>query len=185
MKKLLSVAMISAVLGTSAFAGKITYLGQKETTLSVQMKYIDIKDSGLDSGIVYGLSYVMHKDLGQEGAWGMRYGFEFNYGKMDFSDKSGDTTYTEFSWIITPTYTFNFGGRVYFGGKVGYLGFSDYITSNSDSKNGDVLAGIVGAEYLVAKYIVVGVKVEIGSTYIDVDSYSTTIFDGYIGYKFY
>jgi len=29
MKKFLSVAMISAVLGTSAFAGKITYRGQK------------------------------------------------------------------------------------------------------------------------------------------------------------
>jgi len=148
------------------------------------MKYIDIKDSGLDSGVVYGLSYVIHKDLGQEGAWGMRYGFEFNYEKMDFSDKLGDTTYTEFSWQIAPTYTFNCGARAYLGGKIGYVGFSDELTSSSDSKNGYVLAGIAGAEYPVAKHIVVGGEVEIGSTYIDTESYSTTTFGGYVGYKF-
>ncbi len=184
MRKLLSVAMISAVLGTSAFAGGITYLGQKEKTLSVQVKHVDISDSGLDSGIVYGLSYVIHKDLGEPGAWGMRYGFEFNYGKMDFSDKSGDTTYTEFSWQIAPTYTFNCGARAYVGGKVGYVGFSDSITSSSDSKNGYVLAGIAGAEYPVTKHIVVGAEAEVGSTYIDTESYSTTTFGGYVGYKF-
>ena len=131
MKKLLSVAMISAVLGTSAFAGGITYLGQKEKTLSVKVKHVDISDSGLDSGVVYGLNYMIHKDLGEPGAWGMRYGFEFNYGKMDFSDKSGDTTYTEFSWQIAPTYTFNCGARAYVGGKVGYVGFSDDVGSNN------------------------------------------------------
>ena len=184
MRKLLSVAMISAVLGTSAFAGGITYLGQKENILSVQVKHVDISDSGLDSGVVYGLSYTIHKDIGQEGAWGMRYGFEFNYGKMDFSNKSGDTTYTEFSWQIAPTYTFNCGARAYLGGKIGYVGFSDELTSSSDSKNGYVLAGIAGAEYPVAKHIVVGAEAEVGSTYIDTESYSTTTFGGYVGYKF-
>ena len=107
MKKILSVAMISVVLGTSAFAGGVIYLGQKENILSVQVKHVDISDSGLDASMVYGLSYTMHKDIGQEGAWGIRYGFEFNYGKMDFSDKSGNTTYTEFSLQMAPTYTFN------------------------------------------------------------------------------
>ena len=184
MKKLLSVTLLSAVLGTSAFAGGITYLGQKENTLSIQVKHVDISDSGLDAGVVYGLSYTIHKDIGQEGAWGMRYGFEFNYGKMDFSDKSGDTTYTEFSWQIAPTYTFNCGARAYLGGKVGYVGFSDNLTSNSDSKNGYVLAGIAGAEYPVAKHIVVGAEAEVGSTYIDTESYSTTTFGGYVGYRF-
>lgn len=183
MKKVLSIAMVSAVLGTSAFAGGITYLGQKENTLSVQVKHIDISDSGLDAGVVYGLSYTMHKDIGQEGAWGMRYGFEFNYGKMDFSDNSGDTTYTEFSWQIAPTYTFNCGARAYLGGKIGYVGFSEDV-AGSNGKNGYVLAGVVGAEYPVAKHVVVGAEAEVGSTYIDTESYSTTTFGGYVGYKF-
>jgi len=183
MKKLLIVGILGTVLGTSAFAGGITYLGQKENTLSVQVKHIDISDSGLDAGVIYGLRYTMHKDIGQEGAWGMRYGFEFNYGKLDYSDKSGDTTYTEFSWLIGPSYTFSCGARVYVGGKVGYVGFSDNIGSNSGT-NGYVLAGIVGAEYPVAKHVVVGAEAEAGSTYIDTESYSTTTFGGYVGYKF-
>ncbi len=184
MKKLLSIAIIGAVMGTSAFAGGITYLGQKENTLSLQVKHVDISDSGLDSSTVYGLSYAINKDLGEPGAWGMRYGIEFNYGKMDFSNKSGDTTYTEFSWQIAPTYTFNCGARAYAGGKIGYVGFSDDITSNNDSKNGYILAGIAGVEYPVKKHIVVGAEVEVGSTYVDTESYSTTTFGGYIGYKF-
>ena len=182
MKKLLSIAIIGAVLKTSAFAGGITYLGQKENTLSLQVKHVDISDSGLDAGVVYGLSYTMHKDLRESGAWGMRYGFEFNYGKFNFSDKSGDTTYTEFSWQIAPTYTFNCGARAYLGGKVGYVGFSDDVTSNG--KNGYVLTGIVGVEYPIKKHFVVGVEAEAGNTYIDSDSYSTTTFGGYVGYKF-
>ena len=184
MKKLLSIALISAALGTSAFAGGITYLGQQENTLALQVKHVNISDSGLDAGVVYGLSYTMHKDLGDPCAWGMRYGIEFNYGKMDFSDKSGDTTYTEFSWQIAPTYTFNCGARAYLGGKIGYVGFSDDITSNSDSKNGYVLAGIIGAEYPVKKHFVVGAEAEVGTTYIDAEFYSTTTFGGYVGYKF-
>ena len=183
MKKLLSVALLSVILGTNTFAGGITYLGQKENTLSVQVKHVDISDSGLDASMVYGLSYTMHKDIGQEGAWGMRYGFEFNYGKIDFSDKSGDITYTEFSWQIAPTYTFNCGARIYVGGKAGYVGFSDSITSNTGT-DGYILAGIAGAEYPVTKHIVVGAEAEIGSTYIDTESYSTTTFGGYVGYKF-
>ncbi len=184
MKKLLSVALLSAIIGTNAFAGGgITYLGQKEKTLSLQVKHVDIKDSGLDSGTVYGLSYMMNKDVGQAGAWGMKFGFEFNYGKMDFSDSSGDTTYTEFSWVIAPTYTFNCGARAYAGGKVGYVGFSDSISSSSGT-NGYVLAGVIGAEYPVMNHLVAGAEAEFGNTYIDSKSYSTTIFGGYVGYKF-
>jgi len=183
MKKVVSIAMISAVLGTSAFAGGITYLGQKENTLSVQVKHIDISDNGLDAGVIYGLRYTMHKDIGQEGAWGMRYGFEFNYGKLDYSDKSGNVTYTEFSWEIGPAYTFNCGARAYAEAKVGYVGFSDNI-AGKNGKNGYVIAGIAGVEYPAAKHIVVGAEVEVGSTYIDTESYSTTTFGGYVGYKF-
>jgi hypothetical protein len=184
MRKLLSVALINVVLGINAFAsGNITYLGQKEKTLSLQVKHIDIKDSGLDSGVIYGLSYMINKDVGQVGAWGMRYGFEFNYGKLDFSDSSGDTTYTEFSWTIAPSYTFNCGARAYAGGKVGYVGFSNSVVG-SGGTNGYVLAGVVGAEYPVMKHMVVGAEVEAGNTYIESQSYSTTTFGGYVGYKF-
>ena len=56
MKKLLSIALFSTVLGTSAFAGGIINLGQRENALSVQVKHVDISDSGLDAGVVYGLA---------------------------------------------------------------------------------------------------------------------------------
>ena len=69
------------------------------------------------------------------------------------------------------------------GGKVGYVGFSDDVGSNN-SKNGYALAGIVGAEYPIKKHIVVGAEAGVGITYIDTDSYSTTTFGGYVGYKF-
>jgi len=183
MRKLLSVTLVGIVLSTSAFARGITYLGQKEKTLSLQVKHIDIKDSGLDAGVVYGLNYMMHKDIGQAGAWGMKFGFEFNYGKLDFSDSTGDTTYTEFSWVIAPTYTFNCGARAYAGGKVGYVGFSDSV-AGSGGTNGYVLAGVVGVEYPVMKHMVVSAEAEFGNTYIESKSYSTTTFGGYVGYKF-
>ena len=183
MKKILSIALISAVAGTSAFAGDVTYLGQKEKTLAVQVKHINIKDSGLKSSMIYDLSYTMNNDLGQTGAWGLKMGFEFNYGKMDYKDKSGNTTYTEFSWLFAPSYTFSCNARAYAGAKVGYVGFSDKVTSNSGT-NGYVLAGIVGAEYPVMKHLVFGAQAEFGNTYIESESYSTTTFGGYVGYKF-
>jgi len=182
MKKILSVALISAVLGTSAFAGGITYLGQKDKTLSVQVKNIDIKDSGLDSGMIYGISYMFNKDIGSEGAWGLRTGFEFNYGKLDIKS-GGDTTYTEASWVFGPSYQFNCGARAYAEAKVGYVGFSDNVTSKNGT-NGYVLGGVLGAEYPVMKHLVVGAEAEFGNTYIESESYSTTAFGGYIGYKF-
>ncbi len=103
MKKILSVAVISAVLGTSAFAGSIVYLGQKEKTIQLQVKNIDISDSGLDSELIYGLGYTIHKDIGDAGAWGMEYGFEINYGKLNYENSSGDTTYTKASFMVAPT----------------------------------------------------------------------------------
>ena len=183
MKKLLSIALIGAALGTSAFAGGFSNSWKQEKILSVQVKHVDISDSGLNSGTVYGLSYVIHKELGEPGAWGMRYGFEFDYGKLDNKNSSGNTTYTEFSWEIAPSYTFNCGVRAYAGGKIGYAGFSDSVTS-SNGTNGYVLAGIAGVEYSVKKHFVVGAEAEVGSTYIDTESYSTTTFGGYVGYKF-
>ena len=113
MKKLVTIGILGAVLETSVFAGGITYLGKTSKTLSVQVKSIDIKDSGLDTSAVYGISYSIDKDLGQEGAWGLKTGCEFNYWKMDYSDKSGDTTYTEASVLIGPSYTFNCGAEAY------------------------------------------------------------------------
>ena len=183
MKKLLITGILGVVLGTSAFAGGIEYIGQLDKTLSVQAKHIDIKDSGLDTSWIYGISYIGNKDIGEQGAWGIRTGFEFDYGKLDYSNKSGDTTYTEFSWQIAPSYTFSCGARVYAGGKVGYVGFSDSIGSNSGT-NGYVLAGIVGAKYPVAKHFAIGAQAEFGNTYIDSNSYSTTTFAGYVGYRF-
>ena len=183
MKNLISVALLSAILCTSAFAGGITYLGQKDKTLALHVKHVDIKDIGLNASMVYGLSYTMNKDLGEEGAWGLKMGFEFNYGKFDYSDKTGNTTYAEFSWIIAPSYTFDCGARAYAGGKVGYAGFSDSATSTGGT-NGYILAGVIGAEYPVMNHLVVGAEAEFGYTYIESESYSTTTFGGYVGYKF-
>jgi opacity protein-like surface antigen len=183
MKKLLSIGLISAVLGTSAFASNIEYLGLSDKTLSVQAKHIDIKDSGLNTGWIYGINYIINKDLREQGAWGVRTGFEFNYGKLDFTDKSGNATYTEFSWLIGPSYTFNCGARAYVEAKVGYVGLSDEITSNSGT-NGYVVAGVAGVEYPVMKHLIVGIEGEYGKTYIDTLDFDTTTFGGYIGYSF-
>jgi len=125
----------------------------------------------------------MNNDLGQAGAWGLKMGFEFNYGKMNYKNKSGNTTYTEFSWLMAPTYTFSCNARAYAGVKVGYVGFSDKVTSNSGT-NGYVLAGIVGAEYPVMQHLVVGAQAEFGKTYIESEFYFTTTFGGYVVYKF-
>ena len=182
MKKLVTIGILGVVLGTSAFAGGITYLGQTSKTLSIQVKSVDIQDSGLDTSAVYGISYSIDKNLGEEGAWGLKTGFEFNYGKMDYFDKSGDTTYTEASFLIGPSYTFNCRAEVYLQAKAGYVGFSDSITSN-DGTDGYVLAGVAGVEYPI-KSFVIGAKAEVGSTYIDTESYSTTTFGGYVGYRF-
>jgi len=182
MKKLLVAGIVGAVLGTSAFAGGVTYLGKKYKTLSLQVKSIDIKDSGLDTSVIYGISYTFDKDLGGEKAWGLKAGLEFNYGKMDYSDNIGDVTYTEASFLIGPSYTFNCGAQVYLQAKAGYVGFSDSITSKSGT-NGHVLAGVAGVEYPI-KSFVVGAKAEVGKTYVDAESYSTTTFGGYVGYRF-
>jgi len=182
MKKLLIAGILGAVLGTNAFASGITYLGQTKKTLSIQVKSVDIQNSGLDTSAVYGITYSVDKDLGQPGDWGLKTSFEFNYGKMDFSDKSGNTTYTEASFLIGPSYTFNCGAEAYLQAKAGYVGFSDSVTSN-DGTNGYVLAGVVGVEYPI-KHFVIGAKAEVGNTYIDSDSYTTTTFGGYVGYRF-
>ena len=89
---------IGSALGTSAFVGEFSNSWKQEKILSVQVKHIDISDSGLNSDVVYDLSYVIHKDLGEPGAWGIRYGFEFDYGKPGLKNSSGNITYTEFSW---------------------------------------------------------------------------------------
>jgi opacity protein-like surface antigen len=183
MKKLLSLALAGAVFGTSLFAGNIEYLGQLDKTFSIQVKHINIQDSGLDSGWVYGINYMFNKDLGEQSAWGVRTGFEFNYGNLDFTDKSGDITYTEFSWLIGPSYTFNCGARAYVEAKVGYVGLSDKITSNSGT-NTYVVGGVAGIEYSVMKHLTVGVEGEYGKTYIDTLDFDTTAFDAYVGYKF-
>jgi len=185
MKKLLITGILGTVLGTSVFAGEIAgkiILGKISETLSIQVKSVDISDSGLDRSIVYGINYSVDKDFGQPGAWRMRYSFEFNYGKMDYSDKSGDTTYTESGFLAGPSYIFNCGAEVYLQAKAGCVGFSDPVTNNNKT-DGYVLAGVAGVEYPIKSFII-GAKAEVGNTYIDSEAYSTTTFGGYVRYRF-
>ena len=179
MKKILSTVLISAVLATGAFAGD--YFGPKEKMFSIHAKSININDSGLDRGTVYGFS-ITGGDFAK-GDWGIKTSLEFNYGTIDYKGTTVDTTYTELSLLAAPTYTFNCGARVYIGGKAGYAGFSDSV-GNSDGKNGYILGIITGAEYPVMEHFMVGVEAELDSIYVKGTRFPTTAIGGYVGYKF-
>jgi hypothetical protein len=176
MKKLLSIALLGATLTSSAFASNIEYLGLLDHSISAQAKYLDIHDSGIDSGWVYGLKYMTNKDLGEQGAWGVTYQMEFNYGNLDLKS-GGDTTYTEFSVAIGPSYTFECKAKAYLLAKAGYADFGNKVSSDSGS-NGGVLAGVLGVEYPIMKHLIVGIEGEYGKTYIDTLDFDTNSFGG-------
>ena len=183
MKTLLKLSLLSAVLGINAFSYyDANYFRGMEHTISVQAKHIDIKDSNLDASNVYGISFIMHKDFGEQGEWGAKYGLELNYGKFDKKDSTDSITYFEASFMFAPTYTFD-KVRIYGGMKVGYTLFGSG-SDDSSSTGGNVLAGVFGADYHITKNFLIGAHGEIGKTYIDTEGFSTTTYGIYLGFSY-
>ena len=183
MKTLLKLSLLSAVLGVNAFGYyDANYFRGMEHTISIQAKHIDIKDSNLKASNVYGLSLIKSKDLGEKGKWGAKYGLELNYGKFDKKDSTDSITYFEASFIFAPTYTFD-KTRIYGGMKVGYT-FFELENDDSSSTGGNVLAGVFGADYHITKNFLIGAQGEIGKTYIDTESFSTTTYGIYLGFSY-
>jgi hypothetical protein len=184
MKKLLA-GILSVALSSSLFADVddgFYFINTNDKLINIGVKNLDIKDIGLDSGLVYDLQFITDKDIGEQGAWGMRFGFELSYGELDLSDGSGNLTYTEASWLIGPAYTFENHLRFYGVIKVGYTGFSDGVFG--DGQNGDVIAGVFGLDYPVTTHFTIGAEAEYGNTYLNGESFSTTSFGGYLAYRY-
>ena len=180
MKKLALIGMMA--LSTTVFASNI----QLERDLNFKVGNVDIKDSGLKSGTNYGIEYAFNRELGEPGAWGMKFSFEWDYAKLDEENGDGTKDYTEFSVILAPSYTFSNKLRVYAGMKAGYIDLSSDATSNdtSDSTGGNIIAGLAGVEYPVMNHLMIGLSAENGNVYLDTDSYTITNYNGYLGYKF-
>ena len=178
MKKLALIGMMA--LSTTVFASNI----QAEQEWNFKVGHLDIKNSGLKSGTTYGIEYVFNRELGEPGAWGIRISMEGDYAKLDEKDGGNTDTYTEFSIILAPSYTFDNKLRVYAGVKTGYVDLSDNASSDSDSTSGHVISGVEGIEYPVMNHLMIGISAEQGKTYISTEKYSTTKYDGYLGYKF-
>ena len=178
MKKLALIGMMA--LSTTVFASNIQF----EKELNFKVGHLDIKDSGLKSGTTYGIEYVFNRELGEPGAWGFRVSVEGNYAKLDAKDGKNTDTYTEFAFILAPSYTFDNKLRVYAGVKAGYVDLSDSASPDSDSTGGHVISGVEGIEYPVMNHLMIGISAEQGKTYISTEKYSTTKYDGYLGYKF-
>jgi hypothetical protein len=136
------------------------------------------------SGVFYHCAgqFITDKDIGEQGAWGMRFGFELSYGELDLSDGSGNLTYTEASWLIGPAYTFENHLRFYGTIKVGYTGFSNGVFG--DGQNGYVVAGVFGADYPIMKHFTLGAEAEYGKTFVNAEKYTTTSFGGYLAYRY-
>ena len=180
MKKLALIGMMA--LSTTVFASNI----QLERDLNFKVGNVDIKDSGFKSGTNYGIEYAFNKELGEPGAWGMKFSFEGDYAKLDEENGDGTKDYTEFSVILAPSYTFSNKLRVYAGIKTGYIDLSDDATSNdtSDSTSGGIIAGVAGVEYPAMNHLMIGLSAENGNIYLDTNSYTITKYNGYLGYKF-
>ena len=182
MKKLALIGMMA--LSTTVFASTLNNNTQFEKELNFKVGHLNIKDAGLKSGISYGMEYVFNRELGEPGAWGLRISMEGNYAKLDEESSDNTDTYTEFAFILAPSYTFDNKLRVYAGVKAGYVDLSDNSSSDSDSTGGHIIAGVGGIEYPVMSHLMLGLSAEQGKTYINTESYSTTKYDGYLGYKF-
>jgi hypothetical protein len=159
MKKLVITGILSVALSSSLFAwgGEDdidNMINTNDTMITLGVKNLDIHDIGLDSGAIFDFKFLKDKDLGEQGAWGVRTGIEAGYGNLDFSDGSGNTNYLEFSYLIGPEYTFENNLRAYGMIKAGYVTFSD-VGKNGDG--GGIISGIVGVDYPVTKSFTVGV----------------------------
>ena len=180
LKKLLVLGMVSVAVATSAMAGNIT------KNLSIQAKHVDIKDAGVKAGTVLGLKYMFNNDIGQSGAWGFRAGIEFDYGKLNNTDK-GDSNYYDFLFTVAPSYTFDCNLKVYAGAKAGYVDIVDNSddSSSDDSKtSGSMILGVVGAEYPITENIVIGAEGTSGNSYFNGIKYKTTTYSANLGWRF-
>ena len=171
MKKLVLIGMMT--LSTIVFASNI----QLDKEFNFKVGYINIRNSGLKSGSSYGIEYVVNRKL-KSNTWGIRISLENDDIKLYKENGNGTRYYTEFSFVIALSYTFNHKLRAYEGIKEGYIVSSNNANSDGDFTGGHIITGIVGAEYPVMKHLMIGLSAEQG--YI----YAITKYNGYLGYKF-
>ena len=182
MKKL-SLVLMGAVFGVSLNAAALpifkfhkTY--DKSTTVGIQYKNVDIKNSGLKSGGVYGLVVNFRSELGEEGYWGLKFTNEFDYGKLDAENSSDTFTYFDYILGIGPSYRINkLNVELFATGKVGYV--------NLENTEGYFWGWNVGAEYRPFKWLTLGVGYDSG-TYATSSglTFDMTSYKGYVGINF-
>jgi len=177
--KLIAGLVLGAVLATGVSAyGIVQPTFKKGSTFGIQAKSVSFDDKlQVDESPVYGLYYGFNWDLGNPGAWGVKFNFELDFGNMKDS-KGEDFTYSDYYATVAPTYTFEAGKgniRVYAGGKFGFVGFEN----DTDPAYG----AIAGIEYNY-KALNLGVSYMSGTMSTNAGDFDISEIAGYIGYNF-